>query len=229
VEIPFEGTGWTYLGERDGREGTAYESRRFEGKGVVFSLLASKPGDYLLRFQRQDALRGLVYDEFVSLKVTPKAALPAPAQQAAPAAPGNAAASPALPAGQLAAPAAGQGAAPALGPGAAPAPGQGAAVPAKPAPDSPEAILIEAKNELGAGRVSGALEALDRLLARYPSGIDEAFYLYALALEQNGPLKDIRRALALYRKVCSDYPQSAFWDKSAERAAYIERHYFEIR
>jgi tetratricopeptide (TPR) repeat protein len=228
VEVPLDGTGWTYLGEKEGREGVLYESRRFEGAGVVFALVASKPGEYLLRFQRQDALRGLTYDELVALKVTPKAAV-----QALPAAGASG------PASGASGPAAGVAGSPNVAPAAVAAGGGatgspdaalGASAPAaKPAPDSPEGMLLEAKNELGAGKVQGALDALDRLLARYPSGMDEAFYLYALALEQNGPLKDVKRAYALYKKVCSDYPQSAFWDKAAERVAYIERHYFEIR
>jgi hypothetical protein len=210
VELPFDGTGWTYLGDKAGREGVVYESRRFEGGGLVFVLLAAKSGDYLLRFQRQDALRGISYDEIVALSVRPRAALQAPpAGQAAAAEPGAAAAPPSAQ--------------------AAAARDQAAKAAKAPAPDSPEGMLLEAKNELGAGRAQGAIEALDRLLSRYPSGTDEAFYVYALALEQNGPLKDIKRAFALYKKVCADYPQSAFWDASAERASYIERHYFEIR
>jgi len=246
VEVPFDGTGWTYLGERTGREGVLYESRRFEGSGLVFVLLASKPGDYALRFQRQDALRGIVYDELVSLKVSPKAAVavpPAPAATETGAASGAQGAAVATGAGGAAV----QGGATVQPAGARPAASASGAQPAPPVPsappsaasasapagapaaDTPEGLVLAAKNELGAGRVQGAIEALDRLLARYPSGTDEAFYLYGLALEQNGPLKDVKRAYALYRKVCSDYPQSAFWDAAAERASYIERHYFEIR
>jgi len=90
-------------------------------------------------------------------------------------------------------------------------------------------MILGAKEALASGRVQGAVDALDRLLSLYPSGTDEAFYLYAQALELNGPLKDIQRAYALYKKLCSDYPQSLFWDASAERVSYIERRYFDIR
>jgi hypothetical protein len=211
VEIPFDGTGWTYLGEKEGREGVAYETRRFEDEGIVFVLLASKPGDYALRFQRQDALRGIAYDELIALAVAPKPAVRADAPAKASDVPGDSKAA---------------SAAPAVSASAAPA---APTLPAKSPSESPESMILEAKNELGSGRIQGALDTLDRLLARYPAGTDEAFYLYALALEQNGPLKDIKRAYALYKKVCSDYPQSAFWDASAGRVDYIERRYFEIR
>jgi len=101
--------------------------------------------------------------------------------------------------------------------------------PAAPIPDSFDGMLLYAREELAAGRPQSAIEALDRLLSRYPAGMDEVFYLYGLALEQSGPLKDIKRALAYYKIVKDDYPESPFWDKANARVGYIERHYFEIR
>jgi outer membrane protein assembly factor BamD (BamD/ComL family) len=95
--------------------------------------------------------------------------------------------------------------------------------------DTPEAALIQARAELIAGRVPSALAALDRLIYLVPTGTDEAFMLYARALEKAGPQKDIKRAFAYYKKVRDEYPESAFWDEAAARAAYIERHYFDIR
>jgi len=240
VEVPFDGTGWTYLGERTGREGVTYETRRFEGAGLVFVLLASKPGDYVLRFQRQDALRGISYDELVALSVTPKPAVVAAPATVASAAEAQGTAAPSgkaaatggqVPAAQSAAPA--TPVAPAATGSAAPhsvaAQPQAAPVATPSITETPTSLTIQARKELDAGRAQGAIEALDRLLARYPTGTDEAFYVYALALEANGPLKDIKRAYAFYKKVCSYYPQSAFWDAAAERISYIERHYFEIR
>jgi outer membrane protein assembly factor BamD (BamD/ComL family) len=94
---------------------------------------------------------------------------------------------------------------------------------------TPEAALQAAKSELAAGRVPNALAALDRLLALAPEGTDEAYILYARALEQNGPEKDIKRAYAYYKKLRDEYPESAFWDEAASRASYIERRYFDIR
>jgi hypothetical protein len=284
VDLPFEGTGWTYLGEVTGKAGVLYDSRRFENPGLVFSLIASKPGDFVLRFQRQDALRGTSKDEIVSLSVTPKPQAAAPGSPAAGAAPapalgtGTAAAQagsgPAPAAARLAMPASApgpsaSGAAPGAAPGtsamaAAPGPSPAGAVPGSPAAaavsslpaaaaapalpssanaaassmqaspsapamDSPEGMLLAARNELAAGRPQGAIDALDRLLARYPSGMDEAFFLYGSALEQSGPLKDIQRAYGYYKKLRDDYPMSPLWDKASERISYIERHYFEIR
>lgn len=114
------------------------------------------------------------------------------------------------------------------GPGAAANPALPAAAAAL-APDSPEGLLYLARSELGAGRVRGALDALDRFLSLYPAGMDEVYLLYGLAHEQNGPFRDIKKAYAEYKKLAADYPQSPFWDRAAERIAYIERHYLEIR
>lgn len=256
IEIPFDGSGWTYLGEKDGKDGVAYETRRFEGSGVIFVMAAGKIGDYVLRFQRQDALRGLMATELIGVNVRSKPTVTVPPQspaastgpaasttptaaagpaaaaggQSAPGAgaAGGAAVSPAQPSGTSASPGAAT-------PGSASSPDAASAaasstMPAPlPDPNSPEGMLLAAKNELGAGRIQSAIDQLDRLLARYPAGSDDVFYTYALALEQNGPLKDIRRAYSYYKKVCDEYPDSQLWDKANERVSYIERHYFEIR
>lgn len=71
-EVPFEGTGWTYLGEKSLKEGIAYDSRRFVSNSLVFVLNPIKAGDYFLRFQRQDSLRGLSYEDLVEVVVSPK-------------------------------------------------------------------------------------------------------------------------------------------------------------
>jgi hypothetical protein len=229
-EVPFEGTGWTYLGEKTGKMGVEYDSRRFAGTSLVFILNPVKSGDYILRFQRQDSLRGISWEELVGVTVAAKpvrdvsagtgatatASVPAPV-------PPNAA--PTMPSGTAVASAASATAA---------VPSTPAVVPAAAPPASPEAALVLARAELAAGRAQGALNALDRLFALAPAGgpvpgADEAFFLYARALESNGPQKDIKRAYAYYKKVCDEYPESAFWDEAADHASYIDRHYFDIR
>jgi hypothetical protein len=95
-ELPFDGTGWTYLGEQTNKGGIAYDSRRFDDTSLVFILNPVKPGEYVLRFQRQDSLRGLSYEEYVGVTVAPKPANPAAAVPAGAAAvPAGAAAVPA--------------------------------------------------------------------------------------------------------------------------------------
>ncbi len=256
VEIPFDGSGWTYLGEKDQKEGVSYETRRFEGSGVVFVMNALQSGQYVLRFQRQDALRGLTELELIGVDVRNRPTVVAPlpsalastqatsgapvaATEASPGAVPSAAAAPpgtsaastgtsAPPSETVAAPSAPAALPGGILPGAIDTSASGAAA-ALPPPDSPEGMLLAAKNELGAGRTQNALAILDKMLAKYPAGTDEAYYLYGTALEQNGPLQDIRRAYSYYKKVVDEYPESPFWDKANDRVSYIERYYFEIR
>lgn len=81
-EVPFEGTGWTYLGETSAKPGIGYDSRRFVGSSLVFVLNPIMAGDYVLRFQRQDTLRGISYEDLVSVAVAPKPAAISPSPAA---------------------------------------------------------------------------------------------------------------------------------------------------
>jgi hypothetical protein len=315
IEIPFDGTGWTYLGERDGKEGILYESRRYQDSGLVFVLGTARQGDFILRFQRQDLLRGTTNEELVAVKVGPKAAV-IPSGTAATLASGGAAAAggtststgaaatvatggtssrggqtpsgpsastqPATSATQPAASAsagsrAPAGSATAVSPttgtgtpsaGTTAGTGQSATASSAPAttataatgtasgivpagaaspapatsiqglspasflaslPDSPEGIVRAARAELSSGRVANCLAALDRFMELHPEGMDEVYYLYGVALEQNGATKDIKRAYSFYKKLHDDFPQSQLWDMAADRMSYIERHYFSVR
>lgn len=254
-EVPFEGTGWTYLGEASAKSGIGYDSRRFAGSSLVFVLDPIMAGDYVLRFQRQDTLRGISYEDLVSVAVAPKPAeispspaTPVAASSSAPAPnvalPPVAAAtgtgpSAAAPGGVASAGAAATAALPtsaspatptASGPAAtqAGATTSYAAVPVS-SLTTPEAALAQARSAVAAGQAQGALDALDRLIALAPAGTDEACLLYGQALELNGPTKDIKRAYTYYKRLRDDYPESAFWDAADERVSYIERHYFDIR
>ena len=67
------------------KEGIAYDSRRFAGNSLIFVLNPTKTGDFVLRFQRQDSLRGISYEDLIGVTVTPKpAASPAPGTTATP-------------------------------------------------------------------------------------------------------------------------------------------------
>jgi len=94
---------------------------------------------------------------------------------------------------------------------------------------APEVYFAAAKAEGDAGRTDSALAVLDTFLERYPSGSDEALWLYGRFLEANGPNKDIKSALAFYKRLVQEYPQSLRYDEARKRVAYLERYYFDIR
>lgn len=224
LELAFPGSGWVYLGETSGREGIRYDSRRFDGASAVFLFAADREGEYVLRFQRQDPVTGEPESRLVGVKITESASKPTASPSA----------------DVKVAPAAAQAEKADTGPGSpvAAAPATTAAVEPRTAeasvlprelPSSPDELLRLARAELAANRVSSALEVLDRYVSLFPFGSDEAFYLYAKAYEQNTPYRDIKKAYGYYRQVRDEWPRSPFWKDAAERATYIERHYFDIR
>jgi outer membrane protein assembly factor BamD (BamD/ComL family) len=90
-------------------------------------------------------------------------------------------------------------------------------------------LIKLARDELSAKRVGSAMEALDRYKSLFPYVGDEVFYLYALAYEQDTPLRDIKKAYENYRRVRDEFPRSQFWRQSADRTIYLERHYPGLR
>lgn len=230
-EIRLLGSGWTYLGDEDGKDGLRFETRRFEGNEAVFTLRPERSDDYLLRFQRNDPVSG--ERETILAKVSVRDAGQAPSQaQAAtqPTAPSTLPAAAAIGSGQDT----GAGAAPS--PEAAGAAPLSPAVPAQAAPASalasiqePDALLAFARSELDARRVRSALDALDRYVELFRRGSDELFYLYGLAYEQDTPFRDIKKAHENYKRVRDEYPRSPRWRAAAERVVYLERHFYGLR
>jgi hypothetical protein len=251
VDLAFSGTGWIYLGDVALSDGIMFSGKRFESVNAVFTLEAKKPGDYLLWFQKQDSFSGVVYDEYVLVTVrargdgtTSSTVAKGGASGAATGATSGAGAA-AVPESSSAK-AATQGAASgasSLGASAATAGAstsaagtsgsleavEAARVAPSAIPESPEGILLAAKNELQAGRVPSAMALLDAYVVRYPAGCDELYWLYGVAFEQSGPFRDIKKAYAFYKKLVEDYPMSPWWEKAKERMTYIERHYLQLR
>ena len=86
-----------------------------------------------------------------------------------------------------------------------------------------------AKQEFDAGRIEAAISLLDAMKQRFPSGTDEAWWLYGQLLEANSSSRDIRLALEYYRRLLREYPQSPRAADAQRRIAYLERYYFNIR
>lgn len=253
-ELRLPGSGWTYLGDEDGKDGVRYETRKFENGEAVFALFPERAGSYLLRFQRQDPVSLGTASALVALTVKEQdaassgsassaaatgaaAVTAAPGAAAVTAVPGAAAVT-AIPG------AASTGAAtttPATGAASSVIAAPGAATTAEASPASPqaaadlasisapEALLTYARDELGASRVRSAIDALDKYISLYPYGNDELFFLYGLAYEQDTPFRNIKRAYEYYKRVRDDYPRSKRWREAADRIAYLERHYFGLR
>jgi hypothetical protein len=138
---------------------------------------------------------------------------------------GQAAAAPAATAGTRPEPPA----PPAPGPPAGASSAGGSVVPELPA-DSPPAIFLQkAKEAFDAGRVDSAISLLDQFRERYPSGSDEAYWLYGQFYEANTARRDILSALNNYRRLVREYPQSSRYNDARRRIAYLERYYINIQ
>jgi hypothetical protein len=248
VEIPFRGPGWVYLGELGSRRGVYYDSRRLDAEGMSFIFRADDEGTYSLKFNRQDFLRDIVINDYVKVVVEQPPEFTGGAWNAVAASPDRVTALPRwpLPAEPAAQQPAAQTPPPASIPEpsastetsassapqpAAPAPSDNSASPARNSsePSLPEDYLKLAKEQYDAGNIGASLSALDQFRAAYPGGSDEAYWLYAQALEANGPNRDIRLALDYYKRLVNEYPQSLRYDAAQRRIAYLEKFYFNIR
>jgi outer membrane protein assembly factor BamD (BamD/ComL family) len=104
------------------------------------------------------------------------------------------------------------------------------ALPAEPVViEAPDGFIRRAREEYNAGRIAQALSVLDQFRQLYPSGADEAWWLYGQLLEANGPARDIKLALEYYRRLIREFPQSPRAPEAQRRIAYLERYYFNIQ
>jgi TolA-binding protein len=105
---------------------------------------------------------------------------------------------------------------------AAPTAGLGPATP-------PNIFLQRAQEEFDAGKVASAIAILDQFTGYYPSGSDEAYWLYGQFYEANSPSRNILTALDYYRRLTREYPQSSRYNDARRRIAYLERFYINIQ
>jgi TolA-binding protein len=316
IEVPFQGSGWVYLGELGSRPGIAYSSRRLDPEGQSFVFRAEAAGTYGLKFYKQDFVRDYILNDYVQVIVgdPPEAAAmgwfnpsidrgrvvaeprwptalaeaeafsrgtsgPSAAPAVIAAVPGTAAVetavpvpgtsasgaaadtSPALaaradegptavpPAAVQAAPAAQTAAQPLVSQPVRPTLSDEGVIPVRPAASvqpspgagaeviplealgnlQPSGYLDRARQEFDAGRVATAISVLDQLRERYPSGTDEAWWLYGQFYEANSPSRDIRTSLDYYRRLVREYPQSSRYNDARRRIAYLERYYINIQ
>ena len=93
----------------------------------------------------------------------------------------------------------------------------------------PSEYVRLARLEFDSGRVESALSIMDRFRQSFPSGTDEAWWLYGQLLESNSSSRDVRLALDYYRRLVREYPQSPRVADAQRRIAYLERYYLNIR
>lgn len=264
VEIPFTGSGWVYLGELGSRKGLPYDSRRLDKEGQTFIFRAETPGDFSLKFFKQDFIKDLILNDHVQVTIGEAPLSSSVGGFTIPIDRGRIIALPRWPAKDDSQPIAtvvsekstevpsetttdAVTATKAAMPQTASASsttlnqefsqgdeGISAVGPAKllsqgSAKILPEDYLKLARTEYDRDAFQSALDALNFFTELYPGGSDEAWWLYGCVYEATGPLRDIKSALAYYKRLINEYPHSSRYGDAQKRIAYLERYYFNLR
>ena len=90
-------------------------------------------------------------------------------------------------------------------------------------------ILALAKHAYEAKDYAGSLSYLADFFDKAVSLTDEGLFLKGKVLEAPSSSRNIKEALASYKTLVANYPESELWNDAAKRISYIERIYFDIR
>ncbi|MCL2043858.1 MAG: hypothetical protein FWG89_06950 [Treponema sp.] len=94
---------------------------------------------------------------------------------------------------------------------------------------SPEAYLQRAREEFNADRFASVIAILDQFRERYPSGSDEAWWLYGQSYEANSPSRNVLLSLEYYRRLVREFPQSSRAAEARRRISFLERFFINIQ
>jgi hypothetical protein len=206
VEVSLPGSGWVYLGEAREQKGLSYQRRRVSADGQVFVFKPEKAGSYRLSFKKQDLLRGTDTDALIEVTVVEKAQAAVPADIAA--------AERAVPEKAVSKEA-----------------GENEKAPLKDA----SALVPAPDTELVSGEGEPPFEPsltamIDKADPATVAVIDDAaLWNRGRELEAPGANRNMKGALAAYKTLVRDYPQSEYYSGSQKRIAYIERFFVNIQ
>jgi hypothetical protein len=99
---------------------------------------------------------------------------------------------------------------------------------ATPFSGNPDELLKNAKDAFDEGKIQAAISFLDQYKYFFPSGSDEAYWLYGQFYEANTPGRNILLALDYYKRLISEYPQSSRCNDAGRRIQYLQRFYINI-
>lgn len=96
----------------------------------------------------------------------------------------------------------------------------------------PEALFLQAFEALRSQKqLTQAKEWAGKYASWYPEPQSKDRYLFELGqlLEDPGTPRDIKGAWKAYNELVESYPLSPFWKAAGERAAYLNRHFLQVR
>ncbi|HOV38131.1 MAG TPA: hypothetical protein PLG79_05365, partial [Spirochaetales bacterium] len=99
--------------------------------------------------------------------------------------------------------------------------------------ETKETDLDHIERLLQEGNLEEAVEALDQYLASEPGkqlpNFDAWCFTLANLYETEPKVKNVKKALYYYDKICENYPLSAYWEEANRRRKYIQQNFFDIR
>ena len=254
IEIPFNGTGWVYLGELASRGGIVYNSRRLDPEGQSFIFRAEEAGIFALKFFKQDFIRDYILNDHIQVIVGDAPSAEGAGWFSPPVDRGRVVAQPRWPSAEEEAQILrndsryGANTPPVNIPGAesgivssrgafATRPPDTASPDTRPpltpgasdALTSPDTLTRKAKETFDSGNVAAAIALLDLYEKNFGGGTDELYWLYGQFYEANSPSRNILLSLDYYRRLVVEFPQSARFNDARNRIAYLERFYINIR
>jgi hypothetical protein len=96
---------------------------------------------------------------------------------------------------------------------------------AQPEPSRPPAEAVQDKRGEEIARIEQALLGPGDQQA----GRDRLLFVLAASYEEEGPHKNVKKALALYQTIVEKYPLSPHYRDAWARAQYLTRQYFDVR
>jgi len=242
ASVLFPGKGWLYLGTGNVNDGVVYMQNAEQPEGERFSFRMDKNGQKLLQFQKQDLQHGTLERREVLVTVdgsnygnnvadlnkasTPNVATSTSYQtrkvEAVPVKTQD------LPVSYQNRSNADQAASTS---GYAWQPDSTPAVKIDKVPNTPEGMLLAAKQREDAGLSSEAMAIYERIMKDAPGfqAMDEVWFKYARLLETKQDNLKLRDAYDLYIKLQREYPYSSFAQDARARISYLDRNFFRVK
>jgi|GEM_PF-3057918 len=226
VELP--GSGWVYLGSENGHNRVEFVRRSSEQDHTEFVFRIDEPGDFRLRFQRQDMTRGEIEDHVLTVTTSEDSQERDESN------------------GERLTDAEDteddeDGEEPAVGELGADEHLDGPEEPAEvaalaeseidPSSIPPEELLERAREAAENDEIGAAIAFYEHYLdARNPgSETAHAHFMLGRLYEQRSEHRNLRRSRGHYATVVNEYPVSSYYRPAEQRLRYLERHFFEIR
>ncbi len=212
ADIILPGQGWIYLGEvkETSPSVLGFNARYIDGEDTLFNFNTLNQGSTVLHFYKQDVLADEYLDEYVQVNVNRFSGQAEPSYNSSSAS-------------SLADDVFGISTEPEV------SLVFGEVQVAEEKVFAPEDILDQAQIAYDENRFSDSISLLDEYTSLGVDEVDRALFLYGQNYESTSDQRNIKQALASYKKIIDSFPDSTYWEDANKRIVYLERFYLNIR